>query len=120
MDPTVHHNPVPGPGWVWGIQSHPTTQDMRPCAKQSRKDPLPAGPGFYVNTYLVMLSVYANIWVLLLLALTDSQVRLPARPRMAGRPPALLSLDGASLLAVAQPSTAAFLCLLACWVCVGV
>lgn len=34
-----------------------------------------AGPGFYINTALVMLSVFANIWMLLLLALTNSQVR---------------------------------------------
>jgi hypothetical protein len=32
----------------------------------------PAGCGFFINTYLVMLSVYVNIWVILLLALTDS------------------------------------------------
>ena len=31
-----------------------------------------AGCGFFINTYLVMLSVYVNVWVILLLALTDS------------------------------------------------
>ena len=32
-----------------------------------------SGPGFFINSYLVMLSVYANIWMLTLLALTDNQ-----------------------------------------------
>jgi len=32
-----------------------------------------SGPGFFINSYLVMLSVYANIWMLTLLALTNNQ-----------------------------------------------
>ena len=32
-----------------------------------------SGPGFFINSYLVMLSVYANMWMLTLLALTDNQ-----------------------------------------------
>lgn len=32
-----------------------------------------SGPGFFINSYLVLLSVYANIWMLTLLALTNNQ-----------------------------------------------
>jgi 1,3-beta-glucan synthase len=32
-----------------------------------------SGPGFFLNTYLVLLSVYANMWMLTMLALTDTQ-----------------------------------------------
>jgi hypothetical protein len=32
-----------------------------------------SGPGFYINSYLILLSVYVNLWMLLLLALTGSQ-----------------------------------------------
>lgn len=32
-----------------------------------------SGPGFFINTSLVMMSVYANIWVMLLLALAHAQ-----------------------------------------------
>ena len=42
---------------------------MRECAMPLRRR---AGPGFFVNTYLVLLSVFINIWVLNLLALTNS------------------------------------------------
>lgn len=33
-----------------------------------------SGPGFFINSYLVMLSVYANIWMITLLALTNNQI----------------------------------------------
>ena len=32
-----------------------------------------SGPGFFINSYLVLLSVYANMWMLTLLALTNNQ-----------------------------------------------
>lgn len=32
-----------------------------------------SGPGFFMNSYLVLLSVYANIWMLTMLAVTDTQ-----------------------------------------------
>ena len=32
-----------------------------------------SGPGFFINSYLVLLSVYANMWMLSLLALTNNQ-----------------------------------------------
>lgn len=32
-----------------------------------------SGPGFFINSYLVLLSVYANIWMLTLLAVTGQQ-----------------------------------------------
>lgn len=32
-----------------------------------------SGPGFFVNSFLVLLSVYANLWMLTMLALTDTQ-----------------------------------------------
>ena len=32
-----------------------------------------SGPGFFVNSYLVLLSVYANLWMLTMLALTGTQ-----------------------------------------------
>lgn len=37
----------------------------------------PAGCGFFINTYLVMLSVYINIWTILLLALTTPSYMVP-------------------------------------------
>ena len=33
-----------------------------------------SGPGFFVNSYLVLLSVYANLWMLTMLALTQTQI----------------------------------------------
>lgn len=33
-----------------------------------------SGPGFFINSYLVLLSVYANLWMLTLLALTNTQL----------------------------------------------
>lgn len=52
--------------------THPQPYTLNPVLLDF--SPSTPGPGFYINTYLVMMSVYANIWVLLLLALTDSQV----------------------------------------------
>ena len=31
------------------------------------------GPGFFINTHLIFVTVSASVWVYLLLALTDSQ-----------------------------------------------
>lgn len=33
-----------------------------------------SGPGFFLNSYLVLLSVYANLWMVTLLALTNTQL----------------------------------------------
>ena len=53
-----------------------------------------SGPGFFVNTSLVMMSVYANIWVMLLLALANAQEVINPKIDEPGQPDIISTLSG--------------------------